>query len=291
MKLAHNFAGRTAAAKVRILLWRHPEWWTFAICGLAWAIMLFQGWRSLMHGGHHRMSFAQETVNWMLMVAAMMLPLVVYPVQRVAVTTLWYRRNRAIAGFLAGYFGSWLAPGLLIAALRGSFWAHTASAAALAFAAAACWQRTPWHWRAVSACHGIEPLSPAGWRADRDCLRSGAVTGGACVGSCLPLMLACAFTGHSPVAMAGGMVVGLSSRRFRPRTGTMLGITLALALYHVALAGLPPNRAVAAAAPSEIVAATAAPFWIGKGKRGSSCQCILRRDRTSSVPDRIGRYF
>jgi hypothetical protein len=62
------------------------------------------------------------------------------------------------------------------------------------------------------------------------------------------------------------MVVGLASRRFRPRTGAMLGVTLALSLYHVALAGLGASHVIAAAAPAEIIASTAAPFWIGKGE-------------------------
>ena len=266
----------SSAAKLRRFFWTHPEWWTVALCWSAWAVVLAAGLRSFVrggaHGGHHPMSFAQEVPGWMLMATAMMLPLVLGSVRMAAVGSLWARRHRAVGGFLVGFFGPWLALGLAVAGLRQGSWAHTNSAAALGFAAAVLWQRTAMHRRAIAVCHRIEPLAPLGWRADLDCLRYGAFIGAACVWSCWPLMLACAFTGHSPVAMAGGMVVGISERwYYRPRTRTMLAVTLALALYYGALAGLGPNIAVAApqaaaAAPSpEIVGSTAAAFSLGKG--------------------------
>jgi hypothetical protein len=50
-------------------------------------------------------------------------------------------------------------------------------------------------------------------------------------------MLACAFTGHSLIAMMGGMAVGAAERWwFRPRTRAMLTATLALASYYAVLA-------------------------------------------------------
>jgi len=68
-------------------------------------------------------------------------------------------------------------------------------------------------------------------------LRLGGMIGGACVRSCWPLMLACAFTGHTAIAMAGGMAVGALERwSFRPRVRAMFGVTVALASYYGLLA-------------------------------------------------------
>jgi len=57
--------------------------------------------------------------------------------------SLWRRRHRAIAGFLAGYLAPWIPPGLAVARLRQPTWTHTPLAAALCLAGAALWQRTP----------------------------------------------------------------------------------------------------------------------------------------------------
>src|SRR5690349_13852334 len=147
-----------ATARIQLFIWKHPQWWTVAVSASAWIAMLLAGARAIGHDAHHRMSFAGEIPAWMLMVAAMMLPLVRSSVRVVAVNSLWSRRNRAVAGFLAGFLASWFALGVIAALLRSGSWAHTELAAALAFAVAAFWQRTPLHWRAVAACHRMEPL-------------------------------------------------------------------------------------------------------------------------------------
>ena len=80
-------------------------------------------------------------------------------------------------------------------------------------------------------------------------------------------MLGCAFTGHSPVAMAGGLAVGVSARwYYRPKTQRMLVVTAGLALYFAATAGLAPGAAMASpqSSTTEIVGSTAAPFTIEK---------------------------
>jgi len=262
-------SARPASVRLRRFFWLNPQWWSIALCAAAWVLMLVEGFGQIAHGMHHHMSFAREVVAWLLMVAAMMIPLTMPSIRAAATGSLWARRHRAVAGFLGGFFGSWLLPGALAAALRGTAWAHSALAAGLIFAAAAVWQRTAIHWRAVMACHGIEPLAPRGWRADFDCLRFGAIIGGACVRSCWPLMLACALTGHSPIAMAGGMAVGIAERRYhRPRTRAMLAVTLALASYYAA-SGLLAPRMVAASSEShtpEIVGSTTESFLLTKGE-------------------------
>ena len=256
-------AGRLEAFQFRYFLWRHPEWWAVVLCGMAWTTMLLSRWRD---GGHaqHRAGFAQS--GWILMVVAMMFPLILESVRTVAADSLWRRRHRAIAEFLAGYLGPWLALGV-VARLFQQSGARTDWAAALLFGIAALWQRTRFHQQALIACCQTLPLAPQGWRADFDCLRFGAVIGAACVATCWPLMLGCAFTGHSPVAMAGGLAVGVSARRYyRPKTRRMLLVTAGLALYFAATAGLAPSAAMASpqSSATEIVGSTAAPFTIEK---------------------------
>ena len=229
----------TVARTLQHFFWLHPEWWSVALCGFAWSAMLMHGWQHAGHGVHHWMTFAQEFQAWLLMVAAMMLPLVLDAVRATAVGSLWARRHRAIAGFLAGYFAPWLALGIVAAGLRQGPWTHTHVAPALGFAVAALWQLTPMHRRALAACHRLLPLSPLGWHADRDCLRFGSTIGLACVSSCWLLMLACTFAGHGLMAMMGGMALGATERwSYRPPRRAVLAGTLALAGYYAVLAGL-----------------------------------------------------
>jgi predicted metal-binding membrane protein len=229
----------SVARRTQLFFWLHPEWWTVVLSGFAWAAMLFHGWRHTAHGGQHWVALPQELGNWLLMVAAMMLPLVLDSVREAAAGSLWARRHRAITGFLVGYFAPWLALGFLAAGSRQLSWTHTYIAPALSFAAAALWQLTPIHRRALVACHRRQPLAPLGWQADRDCLRFGVTIGLACISSCWPLMIACTLAGHGFIAMIGGMAVGAAERwSFRPRTRTALVGTLALAGYYALLASL-----------------------------------------------------
>lgn len=239
MNLPLTFGDRGAGASLRHFFQAHPEWWSVGLCGLAWALMVRHGWQHSGHALHQRVMIAPELFNWMAMVAAMMLPLVIDRVQVTAQRSLWARRHRAIGGFLAGYFLVWLLLGAVVVNLRQTSWSHGYAAPALSFAAAALWQRTRMHQRALTVCHRTLPLAPVGWQADLDCLRFGGTVGVACVGSCWPLMLACAFAGHSLIAMTGGMAVGAVERwSWPPRNGAMLAATLLLAGYYVLLAVL-----------------------------------------------------
>jgi hypothetical protein len=214
--------------------WVHPEWWATVLCGSSGAAMLFHGWQHAGHEVHHWISYPRELGYWMLMVAAMMLPFVRYSLWLTAIGSLWPRRHRAIAGFLAGFFGPWMGLGLVVAGLRELSAAHTYAAAALGFGFAAFWRRTSVYRQALVACHRTVPLAPVGWRADRDCLRFGGTIGGACLVSCWPLMLSCALAGHSLIALAASGVAGASERHWfglRKRTGRMA--VLMIAVYYV----------------------------------------------------------
>jgi predicted metal-binding membrane protein len=236
---------RPDAATLRHFFWSHPQWWAVGISVVAWVLLIQHGLTPAVHE-LHRGAFAQEVWNWMLMVAAMMLPLVIDRVQTTAGRSLWKRRHRAIAGFLSGYFLPWLLLGLVIAGLRQVSWTQGYVAPAVSFIAAVLWQRSRLHRRALAECHRSQPLAPAGWRADLDCLRFGGKTGAACVSSCWPLMVGCAFTGHSLIAMAGGMAVGVLERRsHRPAPLSSLLAAGALAACYVLLAVLNPRTLAA----------------------------------------------
>lgn len=248
-------------ARLHQFLWRHPEWWTVLLCGAAWVALLAAGWQ---HSGH-RMPVMTELWHWMLMVMAMMAPFTLDRVRVAAEASLWARRNRAIMGFLAGYLAPWLGVGVLAAWVRQASWTQSYAVPAALFGLAAVWMMTSLHTRALAGCHRRRPLAPVGWRADRDCLRFGGTIGIACVASCWPLMLACAFTGHSVIAMAGGMAVSALERwPYRPRQREAWQAAAALAAIYVVLAVLPPVTAFAEQASKPMIAAvTSTPFTLG----------------------------
>jgi hypothetical protein len=255
-------------ARLQHFFWLHPEWWSVVLCWFAWAVMLFRGWRPAQHLGQHAAAFPHELAGWLLMVAAMMLPLVLHAVRMTAVSSFWARRHLAVAEFLIGFFVAWLVLGVVAAGLCEETWAHTYAAPGLCFAFAALWQMTPMHAHALIACHLRRPLPPLGWRADLGCLQYGGTVGIACIWSCWPLMLACTFAGHKPIALAGCMVVGAAERwSFRPRVRTILLVTLAMASYFLVLAGLDRGLAIASQEPStpQLVGSTGAPFYLEKG--------------------------
>lgn len=186
-------------------VWRHPQWWALALCVVAWGAMFRP------HAQHAHTPAARLT-NWMIMTAAMMLPLVISQMRFVAERSLWKRRHRAIAGFLAGYLAVWLILGVAVSFIEPGTWL-----AAAAFAVAGAWQLTRARRVAMASCHRAMPLAPRGWRADRDCLRYGWSVGIYCVATCWALMLACAMAGHNVVAMAGITALLWTERRTRPR--------------------------------------------------------------------------
>jgi hypothetical protein len=189
--------------------WRRPEWWAIAIAIVAWCAIVAA---SLSAGPqahvHDSTGVPSMFAGWMLMVAAMMLPLVVSQVRGTAFRSLWHRRHRAIGGFLLGYVVPWLALGLVVSA---GLWRWPGAAsppvAALGFLVAIAWLRTPIRRHALRACHREMPLAPAGWRADQDCLRYGWMVGVWCGVACWPAMLACAFAQHSLTATAAAAVL------------------------------------------------------------------------------------
>lgn len=220
---------------------RYPEWWACALSGVAWVVLLFACWRHAGHAIHHRMGFGEELAHWLLMIAAMMLPLTRQAMWFTALGSLWRRRHRAIVGFLVGFFAPWLVLGVGVAALRTStLWTHTYGAAAMVFVLALLWMMTPVYRRGLVACHRTYPLAPVGWRADRDCVNYGAHIGFWCCSTCWLMMAGCALAGHGLVALGGGMAVGMLERGvgfFWASRRVRLGCVLALAVWYGLAAG------------------------------------------------------
>jgi len=234
VSLAHPLRRAPAepfTARLERFRWRHPEWWTIAISALAWApIVIGTGAghatpdaAALHHGAHAAVappSWPLASAAWLVMLAAMMLPLLVDAVRTAAARSLWPRRDRAIALFLAGYVAPWMLTGVGVLAVARAIAPLSPRWAAAAFAAAAVWQLTPIKKRALLSCHRTMPLAPRGWRADRDCLRYGWTVGRHCVMSCGIMMAACVLASHAFVAMAGVTAIAAIERRMprlRPR--------------------------------------------------------------------------
>jgi predicted metal-binding membrane protein len=195
--------------------WRHPEWWALALSVGAWVLLVGQ-------------SVHRHFAGWSLMVVAMMVPLVVGPIRTTAARSLWRRRHRAIAIFLAGYLTLWLAAGagffLLMSIVGVNAGSPSPLLVASAFALALGWQLAPAKRRALNACHRTMPLAPRGSRADRDCFRYGLRIGAYCLTSCWALMLVCMVAKHAMGALVAVAVVLAAERYLRRPSGRQLRI-------------------------------------------------------------------
>jgi predicted metal-binding membrane protein len=207
--------------------WRHPEWWTLALSGGAWVAIATVATSAAGATGHGHaelrslpdlVAVAAHARDWLLMIAAMMLPLSVGSIQATAARSLWRRRHRAIFFWLAGYLTPWLVLGLVVSIFTNqlsSGQAISGSLAALAFIAAGLWQVAPPRARALMRCHKTQPLAPKGWHANYDCVRYGWSTGVNCVSACGVLMVACWLLGHGGLGLAGMLMatgIGLAER-------------------------------------------------------------------------------
>jgi predicted metal-binding membrane protein len=231
-----------AVRAVQRFSWLHPEWWSIVLCALAWLAMLARHRRHSAHLLQHSSTFEEQLINWTLMVAAMMLPLVMPAVRIAANRSLWGRRDRAMAGFLVGYLAPSMGLGVLVIGLQPLHWEHKFFAAGVGFVVAAAWRATLMHRRALIACHRTQPLAPLGWRADRDCLRFGGSIGLACVRSCWPLMIACALAEHNLMTSIAATMIGVVERwTFRPRVRSAVLASLAIAGYCFLLAVFDPS--------------------------------------------------
>jgi len=131
-------------------------------------------------------------LDWTLMLAAMMSPLLVAPLRHVCERSFARRRLRASLLFVAGYAAVWMTVGAgLAAGALAVRWAASAPSAGLLVCAAVAlaWQVSPAKQWCLNRCHRRPALAAFGAAADADALRFGLVIGAACVGSCWAVML------------------------------------------------------------------------------------------------------
>src|SRR4051794_8709428 len=84
------------------LSWRLPELWMLTLSAAGWLALAA---RDDVH--FHAGDAAGNWWHWMLMVAAMMLPLQIDKIRLIAERSLWSRRHRAALGYVVGYLGVW----------------------------------------------------------------------------------------------------------------------------------------------------------------------------------------
>ncbi|MEY4545108.1 MAG: hypothetical protein RL685_1303 [Pseudomonadota bacterium] len=223
---------------------------------VAWGLMAQHG---LSPDPHCHLSPSAELANWMFMVIAMMLPLLGPTLAELRRTTFPHTHAVALSGFLGGWLAPWLLLAVPVAWLRQLTFAHWPALAGLTFLAAAAWMLTRWHARALSRCHVRRPLAPHGVGLLRDVAREGWQAGLACCVSCGPLMLACTLTGHSFIAMVGGLVLGwLERSTYRPAIRPAAALACALGVWFMVMAAPAP---ASASLPSPRALALASSPW------------------------------
>jgi predicted metal-binding membrane protein len=135
---------------------------------------------------------AKLVSDWSLMIVAMMLPLVIAPLQHVRDRSFARRRTRATLIFVAGYLAIWTVAGFgLLATALAARWAVPEPLLCLGVAAVISigWQVSPTRQWCLNRCHRRPHLAAFGAAADRDAFSFGLTNGASCVGACSALML------------------------------------------------------------------------------------------------------
>jgi hypothetical protein len=221
--------------------WYHPEWCTLAVAAGGWlvlgAVALVEP--GLVLGMLEVHTAAEAITHSAVMSAAMMAPLVIDQVNYVAVFSLWRRRYRAAACYLAGYLGVWTLVGaaMMFAGTRAAVlvgW-RTALAATFAIAVTAAASRRRRY--RIRQCWATRPMAAHGWRADRDCLTLGLQMARQCVAASWALMLA-VIVQHGLVAMAAATALTLAERKGRLQGRQVVAVTAILGMISLALTTL-----------------------------------------------------
>ncbi len=213
---------------------RHPQWWVYAVAGCAWVALVLMSVApkaDVAATGHHMHSGLAMPVtsesfvaswsgawsHWVLMVAAMMLPVVAPQVRTVALRSVWTRRQRSATAFVLGYAAVWVVAGAALLALLVALDAHPLGAGWLVgiLLVAAVWQVSKPRKRVLRRCASLRLLAANGRPADLNCARVGVRSGVRCLATCGPLMLAMVAT-HSLLLMAALLAVMLTERSRGP---------------------------------------------------------------------------
>jgi predicted metal-binding membrane protein len=188
-----------------------------AVTALAWVLSM--GTLSIVprglagaHAHHHPINAgtvsAAAAVNWLLMLAAMMAPVPIQPLQFVRGSSL-ARPAHALYAALRGYTAVGMLAGAVIlslaAALRSSGLPLYVPISAVSFIALV-WQCSPAKQACLNRCHALRELAAFGRPADTDALIFGATHGVWCAGSrwacmLLPLLPGAHIAGMAAVAI------------------------------------------------------------------------------------------
>ena len=185
---------------------QHPEAGAAVVAAAAWMLLLLplaggETIRAAHAAVHQAAPVPADALGWLTMATAMMIPSALPVSRRLALTSLWRRRSRTIALFLASYLVVWALFGAAVLPLVALLHADTAALLPAVLAGAAAWELTRAKWRGVRACRLLDTLPPSGRAADHACCRTGVRYGLRCVVACWPLMLAMAVAGHTAVGL------------------------------------------------------------------------------------------
>jgi predicted metal-binding membrane protein len=233
-RLAMPFRIGDQAARLRTWMENHPEWCVLGASAIGWARLCDMEPTSVVTictasgidaaaaaawGLPVSPDWGAEFTHWLVMSAAMMLPLSIAPVRHVAFRSYAWRRHRAIGLFVAGYLAVWAAAGAALISIRSFAWSTGADEMYLlagCILMALGWQLTPWKAWALRLCHRTVALSPLGLRADLDCLRFGLSSGSSCCVSCWLIMAVLLFGPHGLLPMVGMQMLALFERYWLP---------------------------------------------------------------------------
>jgi predicted metal-binding membrane protein len=203
------------ALALRRVTWSHPELSAAAVAAAAWALLAAHA----LHPHTGLEPYLAALSGWIVMATAMMVPGALADLRRVALSSLWDRRQRTIAIFAGAYLTVWTAFGAL--ALAAVPPAGLGSGALLAVAAV--WELVPPKWRALRRCHLVAPLPPRSARADAACAREGLRHGWRCVASCWPAMLAMAAAGHLALGLMALLTALITLEKLAVRKARLRG--------------------------------------------------------------------
>lgn len=224
---------RRAAGSKRLRFYsRYPQWWAVGAAVLAWIALFAQQseewmqrlaplWAELCRAP--RAAEPASLLHWSTMCAAMMLPLALEGLKSTAERSMWSRRHRAMAFYLAGFLVPWLLLGLPVLTVAGhllEFSIRPEWLAAMLAAAAAVGKVSNASKLALAACHFVQPLAPVGPKADLDCLKFGLRHSRACLVTC-GLSMAAMSVIHSLWVMATLTSLSLAER-YRLRSSSRI---------------------------------------------------------------------
>ncbi|HET9363638.1 MAG TPA: DUF2182 domain-containing protein [Candidatus Angelobacter sp.] len=153
---------------------------------------------------------ASLAAGWALMLAAMMLPVVISPLDYIRLRSFANRRVRSSALFLIGYFAVWMAAGGVLLAIEIAVKLLAPQSylpAAAAVLIALVWQVSPIKQRCLNRCCAYPVLAAFGGAADFGALRFGITHGTWCAGSCWALMLVPMLV---PMLLPQGHIAGMA---------------------------------------------------------------------------------